>query len=130
MAFSYFTGNSENFSENFEPRNNSLDVWKDLLTYSSNLPGNWHLSQRIFYNCIVPTAEKDPARFAQWVKEMVKQSGIKIKSQSEFKEALIHLNNSQHTENKNEIKKALYYLLDSGLEQPIYALKALRNNSA
>lgn len=130
MMFSYFTENSKNFSENFEPRSNSLEVWKDLLTYSSNLSGNWYLSQQIFYNSIVPTAEKDPVKFAKWIKDMVKKSGIKIKSQSEFREAIIYLKKIKGKNDKNEIKKALYYLMESGLEQPIYALKALRNNSA
>ena len=129
MALNYFTKTYKNLSKDFEPRNNPVDLWKDLFTYSSNLNGNWLLSKRIFYDCIVPTAEKNPLQFAKWVKKMVEKSGMKIKSRAEFIEAINYLRKIKNTNNNEEVKIALYYLLDSGLEEPTYALRALNNNN-
>jgi len=128
MGSGYF--NRDNFSENFEYRNNPIDLWKDMLTYSANLNGNWLLSKHVFYNRIVPTAEKNPALFARWIRIMVKRSGIKIKTRSEFLEAIKYLRKIKHSRNHREIKRILYSLLDSGLEEPSYALKALGNEVA
>ena len=129
MGLSYFNKYSENFNGNFKSRNNPEEVWKDFLTYSSSLHGNWLLSKHVFYNYILPTAEKDPVKFARWIREMVKRSGTKIKFRSEFVEAINSLRKIKGRNNTNEIKKALYYLLNSGLEEPAYASKALRNSA-
>ncbi len=130
MGLSYFNKYSENFNESSESRNSPVEVWKDILTYSSSLHGNWLLSKHIFYNYILPTAKKDPVKFAGWIREMVKKSGTKIKSRSEFIAAINSLRRTKgKNDNTTEIKKALYYLLNSGLEEPSYASKAL-NNSA
>ena len=112
MDLDYFN----NYSGNFKSRNNPIDLWKDMLTYSSNLNGNWLLSKQVFYNCIVPTAEKDPVLFAKWINKMVKKSGVKIKSRADFLEAINYLRKSKHPRNHDEIKRVLYYLLESGLE--------------
>jgi len=132
MGLGYFDGFNKNFgsfSENFESRNNPIDVWKDMLTYSSNLNGNWLLSKQVFYNCIVPTAEKNPALFARWIRIMVKKSGKKIKSRSDFLAAINYLRKIKNSKNHREIKRILYSLLDSGLEEPTYAFNALGNET-
>lgn len=126
MGLRYFTNNSKSFNL----RNNPVDAWVDILNYSSNLPGNWMLSKHIFYTCIVPTAEKNPALFAKWIREMVRKSGTKIKSRSEFLEAINNLRKIKGKTHNDEVKKALYYLLDSGLEEPTYAQRALNNIGA
>lgn len=106
-------------------QNNPIELWKDLLNYSSNLRGNWMFSKHIFYTRILPLAEKDPEIFAKWVRDMVKKSGTKIKSKSEFFEAIKYLRKLKGNSSKNEVKRALYYLLNSGLDEPTHALRAL-----
>ena len=113
--------------EYIEPRNKSVDLWKDIQTYSSNLAGNWMLSKHIFYFCIVPTAEKNPEMFAKWIKEMVDKSGVKIKAKSEFIEGINYLTNNSGKKNRSGIRRALYHLFRSGLEESIYASRALQN---
>lgn len=130
MGLYCFDSYSKNFKASAISRNNPIEVWKDILNYSTNLHGNWMLSRHIFYAYIVPTAERNPAQFAEWIKEMVKKSGVKIKSKSEFFLAINYLSKINNSSNKDDIKKALYYLLDSGLEEPVYALHALNNTGA
>jgi len=128
MGLRYFNNYSKNLKKDYYSRNNPIDVWRDIFNYSANLPGNWLFSKHIFYSYILPTAEKNPAKFAKWIRAMVKKSGIKIKSNSEFVEALNHLSRIKGKDDRSEIKKALYYLLDSGLEEPEYAQQALLNS--
>ncbi|MEI8388978.1 MAG: hypothetical protein WCG23_03725 [bacterium] len=128
MKSNYFIGYSNDFNSNFEEKDNYLDVWKDVLIYSSNLQGNWGVSRQVFYESMVPTAEKDPAKFARWINELVKSSGIKIKSRAGFLKSLNYLRKLQKKNNKNEIKKALFSLFEAGLNEPLYALKALKNS--
>ncbi|HSA07161.1 MAG TPA: hypothetical protein P5556_08265 [Candidatus Gastranaerophilales bacterium] len=130
MALSYFMRYSTKFIPDLKSRNNPIDVWKDFLTYSSNLNGNWLYSKQIFYSYILPTAEKNPVQFAKWIKKMVKKSGIKIKSKSEFIEAIKYLSGIKGKNERQDIKKALYSLLNSGLEEPTYALNALTKHCA
>ncbi|OGI02046.1 MAG: hypothetical protein A2Y25_04100 [Candidatus Melainabacteria bacterium GWF2_37_15] len=127
---------SDNFIKNYpasviniEPRNNSIDLWRDILTYSVNLSGNWMLSKQVFYVCIAPTAEKNPARFAAWIMEMVNKSDIKIKSRAEFIEAIDYLRKLDGKTDKSGIKKALYHLFQSGLAESLYASRALKNSA-
>jgi len=129
MKSNYFIGYGNDFNSNFEERDNCLDVWKDVLLYSSNLHGNWGVSRQVFYKSMVPTAEKDPAKFARWINELVKTSGIKIKSRAGFLRALNYLRKLQKSNDKNEIKKALFSLFEAGLNEPNYALKALKNQA-
>ncbi len=129
MKSNNFAKNYQYFDNNIEPRNNSKELWTDILTYSSNLTGNWLLSKHIFYNSIVPTAEKNPAMFARWVKEMVKKSGIKIKSRAEFVEAMNHLRKLNGKRDKTGIRQALYHLFDAGLDESAYANRALKNSA-
>lgn len=110
-----FLKNYQVQNSNIEPRDNSKELWMDILSYSSNLPGNWLLSKQIFYFYIVPTAEKNPARFARWIEEMVVTSGIKIKSRSEFTDAINYLRKLDGKTDKSGVRQALYYLFDSGL---------------
>lgn len=126
MNSNYFIGYSNDFYSDFEARDNYLDVWKDVLVYSSNLKGNWITSQQVFYESMVPTAEKDPALFARWIKELVKSSGIKIKSRAGFLKSLDYLRKLQKNKKRN-VKKALFSLFESGLNEPLYAIKALNN---
>jgi len=127
MKSNYFIGYSNDFNSKFEERDNYLDVWKDVLLYSSSLNGNWGVSRQVFYDSMVPTAEKDPAKFARWINELVKSSGIKIKSRAGFLKSLNYLRKLQKNNNKNEIKKALFSLFEAGLNEPLYALKAIKN---
>ena len=127
MDSNYFIGYSNDFNSNFEERDNYLDVCKDVLLYSSNLNGNWGVSMQVFYKNMVPTAEKDPAKFARWINELVKSSGVKIKSRAGFLKALNYLRKLQKSNNKKDIKKALFSLFEAGLNEPLYALKALNN---
>lgn len=126
MNSNYFIGYSGNFDNNFEVRDNYLDVWKDVLLYSSCLNGNWVISRRVFYESIVPTAEKSPAVFARWINKLVKTSGLKIKSRSGFLQALKNLRKFHKKNNRSDIKKVLFGLLESGLNEPSYAIKALK----
>lgn len=128
MKSNYFVGYS-NSNEDFEARDNYLDVWKDVLLYSSNLNGNWLLSRQVFYESMVPTAERDPAAFARWINGLVRASGIKIKSRGGFLRALVYLRRLRKNTDKNDIKKALFSLFESGLNEPTYALKALKNTN-
>ena len=129
MKSNYFIGYGNDFNSNFEERDNCLDVWKDVLLYSSSLHGNWGVSRQVFYKSMVPTAEKDPAKFARWMNELVKTSGIKIKSRAGFLRSLNYLRKSQKNNDKNEIKKALFSLFEAGLNEPLYALKAIKNQA-
>jgi hypothetical protein len=129
MKSNYFIGYSNDFNADFEARDNYLDVWKDVLLYSSSLHGNWLLSRQVFYESMVPTAEKDPAKFANWISKMVKTSGLKIKSRAGFLRALVYLRRLKRSTDKDEIKKALFNLFDSGLNEPLYAIKALNNQA-
>ncbi len=121
---------SGSLKKEFRSRNNPIDTWVDILNYSSNLHGNWLLSKHIFYTCIVPTAERNPALFARWIKEIVQKSGVKLKSQSEFIDAINILSNLNGRTDSSKIKKALYYLFDSGLQEPGCVETALNNISA
>jgi hypothetical protein len=118
MGLSYLNKQSNNFNKDLECRNNPVDVWKDILSYSSNLNGNWMFSKEIFYNRLVPTAEKNPELFARWIRVMVKKSGVKIKSRSEYMEALKYLRRIKNKNARNKIRQVLYTLLNSGLEEP------------
>lgn len=92
-------------------------IWNDIINYSLNLNGNWLFSRHIFYFNIIPTVEKDPAGFAEWVREMVKKSGIRLKSRSGFAKAINLLKKLNAREDKRGIGIALYYLFESGLEE-------------
>ena len=129
MESNYFIGYSNDFNSNFEERDNCLDVWKDVLLYSSNLHGNWGVSRQVFYKSMVPTAEKNPAKFARWINELVKSSGIKIKSRAGFLKSLNYLRKLQKNANKGDIQKALFSLFEAGLNEPHYALKAIKNQA-
>jgi len=128
MKSNYFVGLSGELS--FEEKDNYIDVWKDVLTYSSNLNGNWGISMQVFYESMVPTAQKDPAKFARCMHRMVKSSGLKIKSRAGFIKALLYLRKLKRKTNKNGIKKALFNLFEAGLSEPVYALKALGESNA
>ncbi|NLF84413.1 MAG: hypothetical protein GX568_10615 [Candidatus Gastranaerophilales bacterium] len=118
MGLSYINKQSEKFNTIKECRDNPIDVWKDILSYSSNLNGNWMFSKEIFYNRLVPTAEKNPELFARWIRIMVKKSGVKIKSRSEYLEALKYLRSIKNRNARNKIRRILYTLLNSGIEEP------------
>ena len=130
MESNYFIGYSNDFNSNFEERDNYLDVWKDVLLYSSNLNGNWGVSRQVFYESMVPTAEKNPAKFARWINVLVKTSGIKIKSRAGFLKSLNYLRKLQKHATKDDIQKALFNLFEAGLNEPLYALKALKNGNS
>ena len=106
-----------------------MDLWRDILTYSVNLSGNWMLSKQVFYVCIAPTAEKNPAKFAKWIKEMVNKSDIKIKSRAEFIEAINSLRKLNGKTDKSSVRRAIYQLFQSGLVESLYASRALRNSA-
>lgn len=119
---------SENYiTENTDVRNSSLQVWDDLFLYASNLRGNWLLSKEIFYKNLLPTAEKDPALFAESVANMVQTSGLKIKYDSTYKKSLNLLRKFRRfrKDKKNFIKRVLTGLFLSGLNEPLYAQSAL-----
>src|SRR6056297_973730 len=103
MGSSYFDNCSGGFDKNLNCRNNHIDVWTDLFNYSSNLNGNWMRSRQIFYDYILPTAEEDPVQFAKWIRKMVKQSGLKIKSRSEFINSIKSLRNIKNNKDPNEL---------------------------
>jgi len=123
MKSNYFVGLSGEFD--FEEKDSYLDVWKDVLKYSSNLNGNWGVSMQVFYEKMVPAAQKDPAKFARWMHRLVKKSGLKIKSRAGFIRALLLLRKLKRKSNKSSIKKALFNLFEAGLNEPAYAKKAL-----
>jgi len=129
MKSGNFGKNYKNLSNSIGPRSNRRDLWIDILTYSSNMTGNWLLSKQIFYTSILPTAERNPVLFAQWVHEMVEKSGIKIKSKAEFIEALDYLGKFDGRINKIGIRKALYHLFQAGLGESEYANRALANSA-
>ncbi len=129
MKSGNFGKNYKYFSNSIGPRNNRRDLWIDILTYSSNMTGNWLLSKQIFYTSILPTAERNPVLFAEWVKEMVEKSGIKIKSKAEFLEALDYLKKFNGKTDKMGIRQALYHLFEAGLGESEYANRALVNSA-
>ncbi len=123
MNSSYFIGNSDSF----EVRDNYRDVWQDILLYATNINGNWLFSRQVFYENMVPTAENNPAKFARWINELVKTSGVKIKSRAGFIKSLNYLRKIKRS-NRDNVKKALFDLLEAGLDQPLYALRALKKS--
>lgn len=127
MGSDYFAGYSENFNGNFEAKDNYMEVWNDVFLYSSNLNGNWIKSRQVFYESMVPTAEKNPSKFARQIHELVKASGLKIKSRAGFIRALNYLRKIHKKNKRNEIKKALFSLFEAGLNEPLYALKAIKH---
>ena len=127
MGSDYFKGYSNDFNSDFEAKDSCMDVWNDVFLYSSNLNGNWIKSQQVFYESMVPAAEKDPAKFARQIHELVKASGIKIKSRGGFIRSLNYLRKIHKKNKRNDIKKALFSLFEAGLNEPLYALKALKN---
>lgn len=129
MKSDKFTGGYGSFDD-FEIRDNCFDVWNDVLRYSSNLNGNWALSREVFYRNMVPTAEKDPAMFARWMNKLVKTSGVKIKSRAGFLQAINYLRKFNDAGDKADIKKALFNLFEAGLNDSLYASKALKTAGA
>lgn len=129
MKSSSFIKNYNVFNNNIEPRNSSIELWRDILNYSSNLPGNWLLSKHIFYSNIVPTAERSPAKFALWIKEMVKKSGVKIKARSEFIKAINYLIKLEGKADRSGVKRALYHLFESGISDSACSNPILRNSA-
>lgn len=129
MRSSNFEKNYLSFNHETEPRNSCKDVWKDILTYSSNLNGNWLLSKDVFYSSIVPTAEKNPAKFAEWMKKMVKKSGVRIKSRAEFLKAINYLSRHQGRSEQLGVRQALYHLFEAGLDESVYSYMALKNSA-
>lgn len=123
------TNFSSAFDENFSTnaRNNHLDLWSDFLSYAENLNCNWLVSQDIFRNSIVPTAQKDPMLFARWVRTMVKSSGRKIKSRTIFAKSLKILRKfkNQNASNNSELSIVITELLEAGLKEPSYAKLAI-----
>jgi len=117
-------------SENTVVREDCFDLWSDFLTYAQNLNGNWLVSQQVFRTNIVPTAEENPLKFVKWVNEMVKRSGLKIKSRYLYASAIKILRKfkSQENKNKSEVSKAITLLLNAGLNEPFYAEHALLNS--
>lgn len=128
MKYKGFVGCCNSFDKNSEVRDNCLDVWNDVLLYSSNLNGNWALSREVFYRHMVPTAEKNPVMFARWMNKLVKSSGLKIKSRAGFVKALDYLRKVKR-KNTIGVKKALFILFEAGLSEPLYAIKALNNKA-
>ena len=114
------------FDDMSKIRDNCFDAWNDVLLYSSNLKGNWGVSREVFYKYMVPTAEKDPAKFARWMNRLVKTSGVKIKSRAGFIKALNYLRKLNKNSDNADIKKALFSLFEAGLNEPLYASKALK----
>lgn len=129
MSSNYFVGNSFDFNSKFEERDNCLDVWKDVLLYSSSLKGNWLISRQVFYKSMVPTAVKHPVKFARWINELVKTSGLKIKSRAGFLRSLNYLRKMKNNTNENDVQKVLFNLFEAGLNEPLYAIKALNNQA-
>lgn len=129
MNSNSFVGHSFDFNSDFEERDNCLDVWKDVLLYSSSLKGNWLISRQVFYKSMVPTAVKHPAKFARWINGLVKTSGIKIKSRAGFLESLNYLRKMTKDTSENDVQKVLFNLFEAGLNEPLYAIKALNNQA-
>lgn len=129
MKQSNFAKNYQYFSNDIGPRNSCKDLWNDILTYSLNLNGNWLLSKQVFYHSIAPTAEKNPAKFAGWIKKMVKKSGVRIKSRAEFFHAIDYLTRLEGKRDETGVRQALYHLFESGLDESVYANIALRNSA-
>jgi hypothetical protein len=112
---------------NLRNRESHFDSWDDLFNYARNLNGNWQVSQEIFYNNLLPTAENDPKRFADCVDKMVRISGLKLKCSSNFFKTIRFLKRMK-TLNRDtdfEVKQALTELFISGLNEPKVAKTAL-----
>lgn len=121
LAYNY------SFNDNFEARKNHFDLWSDFLNYSENLSGNWFISQQVFRNHIIATAEENPTLFAKWVNDMVKVSGVKIRSRYVYARALKFLRRFKALNaTKKDLSKAVTELLNAGLSEPEYALRALQ----
>lgn len=110
-------------------RQNALEVWHDLLTYSKNLKGNWRVSQEIFHTRLAPTALNRPEYFASCVEEMVVASGLKIKRRGPFTRSIRMLKNLKNKSFDTElITIALTDMLNAGLKEPLYAERAIRTS--
>lgn len=109
-----------------------LDLWNDIFEYANNLSGNWMISQEIFRKKIVPTAEQNPMKFAKWVDDMVKVSGLKIKSRNMFARSLRFIRRFKNLKNvsRNELSKAVTEILNSGISDPTYAKRAMNKVKA
>lgn len=108
-------------------RQNPFEVWYDLLTYAKNLKGNWMLSEEVFNNYLAPTAIEHPEYFAKCVEEMVKTSGLKVKCKHPFLKAIKLLKTLKNKSFESEvITKALTDILNAGLQEPLYAERAIR----
>lgn len=127
MSLAYLQDYSDNFNNNEMARINYLEVWDDLFNYASNLKGNWLVSQRIFNTYVLPTAEKNPRIFAEWINDMVRISGLKIKYRSNFIKSIRFLKRFKNLKKstRTELKIALAILFHSGLNDPLYAQNAI-----
>jgi len=123
LAVNYSYDNSDE-----QVRDNHIEVWSDLFYYAQNLKGNWLVSQEIFRTFIVPTAEKNPLLFAKWVDDMVRISGLRIRSRALFARALKFIRRSRFLkkQDKNALSRAITELINAGLDEPIYAQRAIK----
>ena len=105
-----------------------LDLWSDIFEYAKNLNGNWFVSQEIFRKKIVPTAEKDPLKFAKLINNMVKLSGVRIKSRQMYAKSLRFMRRFKSLKNVStlDLSKALTDMLNAGINDPSFSQRALR----
>jgi hypothetical protein len=127
LAVNYSYDNSDE-----QVRDNHIEVWSDLFYYAQNLKGNWLVSQEIFRTFIVPTAERNPLLFAKWVDDMVRISGLRIRSRALFARALKFIRRSRFLkkQDKNALSRALTELINAGLDEPVYAQRAIKTVQA
>ncbi|MFA6989629.1 MAG: hypothetical protein WC197_06130 [Candidatus Gastranaerophilaceae bacterium] len=105
-----------------------LDLWSDVFEYAKNLNGNWLVSQEIFRKKLVPIAEKDPLKFAKLINDMVKISGVRIKSRQLYARSLRFIRRFKSLKNVStlELSKALTDMLNAGISDPSFSQRALR----
>ena len=105
-----------------------LEVWSDIFEYAKNLNGNWFVSQEIFRKKIVPRAEKDPLKFAKLINDMVKLSGVRIKSRQMYAKSLKLMRRFKSLKgvSRFELSKAITDMLNSGINDPSFSQRALR----
>jgi hypothetical protein len=105
-----------------------LELWSDIFEYAKNLNGNWFVSQEIFRKKLVPTAEKDPLKFAKWVNDMVKVSGVRIKSRNMYAKSLrfIRRFRSLKRVSQLDLSKAVTAILESGISDPSFSQRAIK----
>lgn len=125
MANSEFDLKNHDMQKNV--RNDQYILWDDFYNYAANLNRDWMLSQEIFNRYLVPTAESNPEAFVDWVDNMVKVSGVKLKCKASFKRSLNRIKrlNFLKKSNRVKLKIILVNILNLGLSEPQIAKKAL-----